>query len=98
MGLRFYSGESPLSELIRHKHQIKHIHNPISVHVPLQTIRPEPLRDCLNQDSLSPSLSSQLIGFSRIKGFRGFAIALLIQSLDLIEFDQSSSIQPVPFA
>ena len=47
------------SELIRHKHQIKHIDNPIPIHIRPQTIHPEPLRYCLNR------------GFSRIKGFRG---------------------------
>ena len=32
------------SELVRHKHQIKHIHHPIPVHVNAILIRPEPLR------------------------------------------------------
>ena len=71
-----YTLQSP-SELVRHKHQIKHIDNPIPVHVPLQAIRPKPLSDCLN---------------------RGFAIALAIRLLDLIEFDQSSSMQPASVA
>ena len=31
------------SELVRHKHQIKHIHHPIPVHINASLIRPEPL-------------------------------------------------------
>lgn len=31
-------------ELICYEHQIKHIDNPVPVHVPLQTIRPKRLR------------------------------------------------------
>ena len=66
-----------LLELRRYKHQIKHIHNPIAVHVCTALVRPKFLGDCLN---------------------RGFAIALTIRSLDLIKFDQSSSVQSASVA